>query len=532
MAGTLHLSGNNIVDEDGRTVVFGAGPGGFVGLEDLAHVGAVQGWRRRLAAARSGGLSVQIIILADSMARTGSTRYRNAWIDRLRRRFQGAVPGTIGFIPPTEGVLSQTGDANWPGGDDPWTFTGTIGNSISHGISFHAASIPSNGTASITYFGDKISVFFTRNSTGPTACAVTLDGAAQTAIDANDPTEAAGQSATFGTAGSYGFHTLVLDPNDGALILEGVEPYDGDQPFFTQNSVILLDGSHAGFGAAHFADPATNNWSAMLQGAGAFCGMSVVALGANDETLGSTLQEYEDDLVTIANRIDARVNVADLGHLFVMMPGTEVQTVDAAWKAARRIGLGRASVFDLAQLRPDRQWGGELSGDGIHPNDAGHIWTADALGQVLDPTPISFPPVTPVRQVIDYSTPPTFRSNWTESLGGSGFGTYDASPAAASVSERRHRIWLDEGTYRVTAYFDHFASGNTAAEILLGRWAGATPTLTSCGTVNTSSGTGTVASRLGTTVTTQVAGWVPLVIRQPAVAAAVRFVRAVIDKTA
>lgn len=504
-------------------------------VEFLEHQPAVKRWRQKLATARAAGLSVQLVIIGDSIPEgSGGAKYRNRAIDRLRRRFMGSTPGTLGLLPASAGVFSQIGNAIWAGGDDPWTYAGGVGGNINYGLGFHAADVPSGGgSASITYFGDKIAVFYTRSTTGPTACAVTLDGVAQTAINANGA-ESPSLSATFGTAGNYGFHTLVLTPNNGTLILEGVEWFDGDQPVFTVGSVILLDGSHAGFGADAWAGQASNTWSAMLQNTDVFYGGTVVMLGLNDFTLGRTPTQFQADLATIASRIDARLASTEGGYLFVMVPGTQTTFVDAARAAAAQIGLERASVYDLGALRPNRLWGADLSTDGTHPNEAGQIWLAEALGQVLDPTPATLQPVTPTRQVIDYSTPATARSSWTEAPTSltNGIGGFDASGGGTTVGERRHRVWLDPGTYRATITMQE-DTGLGTVEVLIGRWVANTPTLTSCGTKANAAGTPTlVTTRLGTTITTDVAGWVPVVIRKTSASGLIRFVQLVIDKTA
>ena len=506
-------------------------------IEFLEHQAAVMRWRQKLAIARStGGLSVQLVMIGDSMTEGfGGGKYRNRMMDRLRRRFMGNQPGTHGLLPASANVFSQVGDANWPGADDPWTFTGSVTGNIDHGLGFHAANIPSAGagSATISYFGDKISVFYTRSTGGPTACAVTLDGVSQTVINANGA-ELPGQSATFGTNAQYGFHTLVMTPNSGTFILEGVEWYDGDLAFLRNNSVILLDGTHAGFGADAWAGQATNAWSAMLAGSDLFLGGIVILLGYNDDQTGRTPTQFQNDLVTIVNRIDARVSSTDAGVLFVMVPGTDLTYVNAARAAAVQLGTDRASVYDLGAMRPDRLWSADLTTDTVHPNEAGNIWFADAMGQVLDPTPISQQPVTPTQLIIDSSRFPTFRSSWTEAwtaLTG-GIGGYDQSGGGTTVGERRHRIWLDPGTYRVTVTTQE-DTGLGTIEALLGRWLGATQSLVSCGTKANVAGSPTVVTtRLSTTVVNEIAGWCPLVIRKTSTTGAIRFVRAVVDKIA
>ncbi len=504
------------------------------GVEDLAHNPAVIRLRQKLAQARSGGLSAQLVVLGDSISEGFTvTHYRNRWIDRLRRRFQGATPGGLGFLPASSNVFSSVADADWAGGDNPWAFAGAVTGNSDYGIGFHSANIPSGGgSATISYFGDRVTAVYARTTTGPTACAVTLDGVAQAAINANGATLAS-QTAQYGTHGNYGFHTLVFTPNDGTLVLEGVSWFDGDAPFFYTGSVILQDGTHAGWSASNFAG-VNNNWSALLAGSDVFFGGVVIALGVNDALLGRTTQQFEDDLVTIASRIDARVGVSDMSYLMVMVPGSQLPYVDAAWRAAGRIGLARAAVYDLGQLRPGRVFGPDLEDDGSHPNDAGQIWMAEAIGQVLDPTPITLSPTTPARQVFDASTPVTFRSAWVESFAAIA-GTahaYDEATGGA-VRERRYRAWLDPGTYQPVLIAEH-ATGRGTFEVLVGRWNGNTPTLTSCGTVDTSTpaGPALTTTRLATTVQTHVAGWAPVIVRKTNTADPARFVQLVLNKVA
>jgi len=78
------------------------------------------------------------------------------------------------------------------------------------------------------------------------------------------------------------------------------------------------------------------------------------------------------------------------------------------------------------------------------------------------------------------------------------------------------------------------ATGRGILEVLIGRWVSNTPTLTSCGTVDTSTPAGPAVTTtvLGTTVTTDIGGWHPVVIRKTNQANVGRFVQLVINKTA
>jgi lysophospholipase L1-like esterase len=511
-----------------------AGRGGLLGTEDLQTVGALSRWRRRLAVARTGGLSTQIMFIGDSTAEGfTTTRYRNRWIDRLGRRFRGTSFGSMGFLPASASTFSSVLDADWPGGDNPWTFSGSPTPAGSYGLGFHAISVPSGTTASFTYFGDKVTFSYVRTTDGPTAATMTIDGTSVgSTLNARGTVSPGLSSGPHGTSGAYGFHTFVITPNDGPLVLEGGQWFDGDAPFFFTGAVLMLDATHAGFSASHWAG--STDWSAMLNNSDAFTALSVIALGINDQAAARTVAQFQADLETIVATIDSRIGNTDVGCLFVAMPGVTVAFTDAMRAAADRIGPERAGVFDLAALRPDRRFGSDLSTDGSHPNDAGHAWIAEALGGVLDPTPTTLSPVTPASQIIHASTPPAFRSSWTASLAALAGTTllYDEATASA-LRERRHRMWLDAGTYQGVLTAEH-ATGRGSLEVLCGNWQGNTPTLTSMGSVDTSTPAGPAPTTtvLATSVTTQVPGYCPVVIRKTNQANVGRFIQLALHKTA
>jgi len=383
-------------------------------LETLEHQPGINRWRQKLAVSRSGGsgaLSAIILVVGDSRVRSSASKYRLAWIDRLRTRFLGAAPGSYGFLPASEGGFSGVTDGDWPGGDNPWTYAGGVSGSVANGLGFHAATIPSGGgSATITYFGDKVTVFYVKTPGGPTAATVTLDGTSVGPLNAR-ATQAPGQNVQY-DGGAYGFHTLVVTPNDGPLVIEGVQWFDGDSPFFVVGSVQMFEAAHAGFGAKDW-NTANNDWSAMLTGADGFFGMGLTILDVNDIAAGRTPTQFRDDLLAIVNRVDARLGTTSLSWLFCCLP-TSVDTtahVAAMRDAAKLVGLSRASVFDMAALRPGRAWGTDLSSDGSHGNDAAHIWapTSSAKSSTPHPRPTTRSPPNASRSM--RQPPPTVASH-------------------------------------------------------------------------------------------------------------------------
>jgi hypothetical protein len=534
--------GRNVTIRGSAQVAAGRSTRRLGELEGLAHHPGVARWRQNLALSRSGGagaLSAIILVIGDSRVRAASTLFRNAWPDRLLRRFLGATPGGYGLLP-ASGSLAQVTDGGWPSGDNPWTFTGGVTGNIGYGLGFHGANIPTAGSATFTYFGDKATLFYVRTVDGPTAATISIDGVALATLNARG-TLLPGQQVQRGTHGDYGFHTLTITPNDGPLILEGAQWFDADAPFFVSGSVQLFDGSHSGFQAAQWAG-ANNDWSAMLTGADAFFGMGLLVHDVNDIALGlRTPAQFRDDIVTIVQRVDARLGTQTLSWLFGDLPTTinangytnTLPFVQAMRDAAEIVGTDRAAALDMGALRPERKWGAVLSGDGSHPNDSGNIWLADTLGQVLDPTPATTAPISPKRLVIDATTPTEGRLAWTFAPAAIAGTThvYDEATASA-LRERRHRVWLDAGIpYQPILSAEH-ATGRGILEVLIGRWVSNTPTLTSCGTVDTSTPAGpaiTTTTNL-TTVTSDITGWHPLVIRKTNQANIARFVQLVLNK--
>lgn len=499
---------------------------------------AINRWSEKFSLMRVGGggaLSLDLLLIGDSRVLSSASHYRKSWPFLLRQKLMGKRRGSFGLLSASAGALSGVTNGDWVGGDNPWTYTGAVGGRSDFGVGFHSAEVPTAGTATITYFGDKISLRYVRTATGPTAATVTWDGTSVGPLNANG-TESAGLMVTYGN-NEFGFHTLVVTPNNGPLIIEGVEWYDTDIPFFNVNSIKLNLGEHAGFGAKDWAG-ANNNWSASLTGGDAFTGIGVICLDVNDIGAGRTPAQYKADLKTIVSRVDTRLSSTSLSWMFITLPTNQDVTAyrDAAYEAASDIGINRAIVYDMGGLRPpSRAWGTVLSGDGSHLTDAGHIWVAALLGEVLDPTNSAGPiPIYPLsrRYDIDSRTPTDHRISWTEAFTQIGYGGYDQSGGGTTQGQRIHALWLDEGTYRATITMQEDTALGTV-EVLLGRWDNNTPTLTSMGTKANAAATPTlVTTTLATSVTTSLAGWHPIYIRKTTAAGAIRFVKLVLDKTA
>jgi lysophospholipase L1-like esterase len=485
-------------------------------------------WIEKQNESRLGsGISADIVVIGDSMSDgTGADWYEN-WVHEFRRLIQGPNFGTNGYMPAAyvDGIL----DANWPGGDSPWTFGGAVTANTGYGFG-NAVNVPSGGgSATYSWFGESIYISHVRNAGGPTACAVTLDGVAQTALDGQDATETTNVLTKY--TANYGFHTIVLTPNNGTLILEGAIHDDGDvfAGLFPVRTVRVYHLARGGQ-TTQIARDTMSTWAPFFTGRTGVLGHVVIELGANDEAFNFTIEENIKALIA---GIDAAVGSTLHGYTLMIAPTTDLNTV-ATMNSIADAYPDRVDVLDLGAMLPGRVLPATMRADSVHPNKLGMLWIASQLRRHLDAAPAVLPsfPNGTHKKIVAGSDIPAYRNNWAESWAANAAGGYDVSPGGAAVSELIYRVWLDAGTYRLTPTFEHHAGGPTTAEVLLGKTAEVTPALVSAGTVNTSVGAAVTPTRLGTTVVNGVPGWYPVVIRKPATATTLRFVNLRIERTA
>lgn len=469
------------------------------------------------------------------------TKREFMWTRHLSRRLNGQRMASLQYYPAATSTFSVQTAGDWPGSQAPWTFSSAPTGRVDYGADLHSVTMASGSTATLTYFGDVVTVAYTRTTGGPSAAAVTLNGVAQTAINAQG-SESPGLLATFGTAGQYGYHTLVVTSTSGQLVLEGAMVSDNEAfPFGVPcRAVRVVAAGHAGFSTSHYVD--NQNWATSLVNlttnlaTGTYPSLFIIGLGANDWFVnGVPASTYRDRLVTIAQRIDARIDAigitTDPGFLFLGFPAaTTDDYVNAMWDAAATIGLSRAGVLDLRQFMP-----GDGSSLGVfnnagHPNDAGQKWIAEKVANALDgPNLPVMPVMAPAGPVIDATTPAAHRSNWAESLAFTSTTSgvrYDVTTADNQLRARVHREWLEPGVYQGLLRYGEITTTGGQAEVLVGG--------TSLGTVTTTGTTNNVAeATLSTQVTIDTPGAYPITVRKTtANAAAFRFARLHLRKTA
>lgn len=482
-------------------------------------------YRAGAARARAAGNATVTAWLGDSFTESFSPTKRGLrWMNRLAHRLNARREATVQYVPAATSTGSTTAAGTWPGGQAPWTYTGSVAGSVVYGADLHAVTMATSATATIVYFGDSINIYFTRTPGGPAAAAVTLDGAAQTAINAQG-SELPGSVATFGTVGDYGVHTLVITATAAPLVLEGALIHDGTRfgfgvPF---DAIYTLCYGHAGFSTQQYVD--NTNWVKSFANQAATASLIGISFGPNDALANRSGNAFRDNLLTIVDMIDDQIRALGstpaAGILFYMMPTAPTSYLDAAATAAATLGQNRAAVIDLAALLPDagNGWGIFDAGNG-HPNDAGQLWIADRLVEIIDPAAATgLPRMDAGGPIIEAADVPTARSNWAASLGFTNGQAYDTTVADNAVRERRHRKWFEPGVYTPRVRYEQITTTGGTVQVLIGN--------TSAGTVATTGTTGTIGeTALASPVTIDSPGWYPVTIRHTAATnAALRFMR-------
>lgn len=474
--------------------------------------------RVRAHIARSQQLSTaaQIAILGDSLTESyNPTKRGYRWIDRLAHRLNGRDGGKSMYVPIAANTFSSISAVDWPGGQIPWTFSDGAGTTAlaTHGADLHARIIDTGDFAELVFNGDLVSIAYTATTGGPAAAAVLFDGVAQTAIDAQNTPELPGRLAVYGTIGDYGRHTVRVTATAAPLLLEGAVVHDNGRWAFGLHfdSIETFAFGHAGFATSHFTTAA--NWDVSLARMCTNVSMIGIALGANDIGAAVAPGDYGSNLVTIMQRIDAAI-VAEGGplptYLLIQMPGVTADMTRAAWNAAAEIGSDRVGLLDLDARIQLVDWTPLLSAG--HPNDMGQLWIADQIADFIDVSDMRPPGRTDLVR-IEAATLADSRLAWTEALTiAAGTSTNRSlitdNTTTGTLRERRHRVWLQPGTYQAIVEYVRNASQGDLEIILNGSSFGAFSTAGTLNSFATSSG--------GTVVTIDTPDWYPLVIRKPA----------------
>lgn len=521
-----------------------------ISMQELA-AGALSRYRTDVGRTRSltssdvNARSTGVVFFGDSLTEAFSPTVRGLmWPLHVARRLNGSRMGSVQYIPAAANTFSTVDAASWPGSQAPWVFSASPTGDVTRGADLHASIMQSGSTATINFYGDVITVFYTRSTGGPAAAAVTLDGVAQATLAANG-TEVNGLSQPY-VADGYGYHTLVVTSTSGQLILEGAVVTDNEISAFGVpcRMVRTLTFGHAGFQSGDFIS--RPNWANSFvtvvanQATGTYPSLIVIGLGANDQGGSVPTATYEANLLSIMATMDAKLDAAgittDPGFLLIAFPSQNDAYVDSMWKVRQAYGTGRVGVLDLRRYyvqNATTPWDVNVSGS--HPGDGGQDFIAETIADFIDGrTNIDQPRYAPATSrgdvTISAVTPPDFRLAWAQSLAtvSATNGTWrDATPASSTVSERRHRMWFEPGTYTPALRYGEVTTTGGEWQVLVRG--------ISLGTTGATTGTtgNVVGTALSATVTIDSPGPYPVVIRKTGLnAGAAHFVDLVLRKTA
>lgn len=489
--------------------------------------------------------SCTVVLLGDSLTEAFSPTVRGfMWPLALGRRLAGQRLGHTQYIPAAANTFSDRVASSWPGGQAPWTYSVDPAGDVTHGADLHAVVMQSGSTATLTFYGETVNVVYTRTTGGPSAAAVTLDGAAQTAINANG-SELPGRIVTY-VADGYGFHTLVITSTSGQLLLEGAVVTDNEVFALgvACRGMRVLTFGHGGFQTSDFLT--RPNWSTSLtalagnSATGNYPSLFIIGLGSNDQVQSTPPGTFAANLSTIIATIDSSLDAAgittDPGFLLLGFPNQSSSYVDQLWTVRNTYpnGRDRIGVLDLRHYYARNGVDFDIFNSAGHPTDGGHLWIANIIGDFLDGN-TNFDVERPAPDTarldvkIDATTPPVFRSNWTQSLAtvSATNGTWrDATPASSTVAERRHRVWLEPGVYTPALRYGEVTTLGGEWQVLVRG--------VSLGTTGATTGTtgNVVGTALSSTVTIDSPGAYPVVIRKTGLnAGAAHFIDLVLRKT-
>lgn len=305
-------------------------------------------------------------VIAGAQASTLNKRWLSLLRDQLRASYQPAgVTGGDGYL-----QIDTTYNS-------PWTLVSTTTPATPSGLGQGAKNFPAAATASMTFTGTAIDVFYMKQSGGGTF-SVVIDGGAATNIVTSNASEVNGVAQRFGSLAAAS-HTLVITGVSGTSQVEGVMVYNGDET----KGIRIWDGGRTGATTSVYAantkyiGPVTTIQPSLV----------VLFLGINNYRNNQTIGTTGTALSDIALNCRAACTVPP--SVLVCAPylpaiGSGVQGFQNYYNqiyAAAQI-LGDADVLDLYwKFGPAVQTNALalLNADLVHPSDKGYQFIADAM---------------------------------------------------------------------------------------------------------------------------------------------------------
>lgn len=336
-------------------------------------------WRAQLSKALTSSSVANILCLGDSITQgiTSTPQRLFNWPAKLRTIL--ATDGRFGVV--GESGAYNTGQFT-SSYDERWT-AGTGWGRVPSGL-LNGAMWQNFNTASVLSFAlptcDSVTIDWARYSGAGTTMSYNIDGGSNTTINMNGAT--AVQSTTFSV--TRGTHTLNINSAaSGFTMIEGVRWSDSVAPL---DVGVYTGGGASGQSSAQLieAGGSTPGNLAMID----FLkpDLTLIAMGRNDAGGATSPASFKANMQTIIRR--CRVTNG-IDPMLLMPPPANTQTY-VLESLVRRSMFELADSEDVALIDLTAAFGTDwnaapksLSGDNIHPNDAGSWQLAWFVAQVL-----------------------------------------------------------------------------------------------------------------------------------------------------
>jgi hypothetical protein len=453
----------------------------------------------------------RVTIAGDSFIDIGTnvSKPERVWTSLLTQYLARNKQGYAYYQPSSAGLGNSFTSTGFPGGSTTWSASGgtpTAGGA--YGLGMHSLTIPAGCTLTTTFHGDICNVFYVGLTGSSSSVAVTLDGASPAAgnpITDSNVSGPVGKVLNYGAAGEHGWHTITFTPTGGPWTISGVFPLDGMKSGLgiVWDGVTVAAGGKAGFQAAHYADSA-QYWDLHLGSLNP--DLMIWSLGSNDLATGTGVSPatYQANLQSVFQRVDTKLGTTTTGHMLLAWPnianaspvfsGTGPDYVKAMYDAAAAFDPNRVCVVPVEQFIPYSLWQAQTPNDDTHPGDMLNASIASLLAEILAPgahirTPLDRGPIR--IQAVDQPTSRTVSTSlgylgWTET-----FAQADTTSSTvidsttlndSSKHARRHRVWLEAGTWQGVSQFQTGTAKGIADVRINGTSLGTTDTYAASGT--------------------------------------------------
>lgn len=338
---------------------------------DPAQAAPLDVWDSALSQASTR--RADVLVVGDSISEGNGTTYpaSEAWpsvLAGMMPRANGGGRGGTGYVPAAYG---------WGASNSAWTLSGgpvpCVSGSCYRGLGRRSLNIGNGQSASFTWQGDRLALYYTKTLTSG-IMGISIDGGAPVSVNTGATIET--NSARYVPATlTRGWHTVTVTRISGGPVhLEGGAFWDGD----IGSGVTVWDGSHSGAATTFFyGTPDRERWLAMLDNIGP--DLVVIALGTNDASSPEVPGVYDPTIY--AERVRSLIELirteADPSIAVLQQPGSPA--VDSDYWARHMDALAAmaaeedALVLDLRGAIPQGPLTGTsvLYADSLHPNPAG-----------------------------------------------------------------------------------------------------------------------------------------------------------------